>query len=77
MGLVLRKENYNIMGVQWKIQFLAGGGYRKKPENSEDCLKSRLGKLANLIGSLAKKKCFWEGWYPNAHDRYKKQEPKY
>ena len=57
--------------------FSGRGGSRKKTENSEECLKSMLGKLADLIGNLAKKKCFWEGWYPNAHDRYKKQEPKY
>ena len=35
----------------------------EKPKNREDCLKRGLSQLADLIGSLSKKKewCFWAG----------------
>ena len=43
-----------------KNPIFRGREFTKKPKNREDCLKRGLGKLANLIGGLAKKKdwCF-------------------
>ena len=43
-----------------KIPFLGGESSKKKKKNREDCLKTGLGQLADLIEGLAKKKewCF-------------------
>ena len=39
-----------------KIPFLGGESSLKKQKNREDCLKTGLGQLADLIEGLAKKK---------------------
>ena len=42
--------SFNIMSVQWKTWLLVGRGWSKK-KHREDCLKRRLGQLADLIGA--------------------------
>ena len=65
----LRMKKVNIMGMYWEIQYL-GGGY-KKPIYWWDCLIMEPGQIANLRGSLTKKKreCFLGkgGRYANPH----------
>ena len=39
------------MGVHLKIRFSGRGSSWKKQKNREDCLKSGLGQLADIIGS--------------------------
>ena len=40
----LRMENFNIIGVHEKIQFLGGGGVHKKPGGTVSRFKRGLGK---------------------------------
>ena len=62
----VKDENFNNLQVQWKIQFLGGGGH-EKPTGGRIVWKGGaggLGQFADLRGGgLAKKTgwCFWEG----------------
>ena len=53
----LRKENFNIMGVHWKIKFLGGGLGSRKTNVWGEIVKGRveLGQFADLRWGLAQK----------------------
>ena len=66
-GIGLKKKNFIIMGVHWKIGFL-GAGLNKNYYIGRKYLKRGFGQLAALRRSLAKiRGVFFEaGWYPSS-----------
>ena len=49
----IEDENFNILGVHWKIQLLGGGGgFTKKKGERGDCLRRGAGQFANQGGDL-------------------------
>ena len=66
--MVLRKKNFNILEVHWKIQLL--GAVHEKPISRGDCLKRRGEQFVSLRGGLGRKEgyVFLRGvWYPKAY----------
>ena len=70
----LRMENFDIMGVHWKIQFLEG--CMKNNILGVNCLKGESWIVCRFKRALGKKEILkflrW-GWDPNAH--YELEEP--
>ena len=67
-------KNFNIFGVQWKIQFLRGKGSSRNIEGGLP--KGRTGQFVDLRGARQERGSgvFEGGWYLNAHygtQRYK------
>ena len=62
--MVLRMENFNILGVHWKIQLFVGGGGHEKPIYRRDCLKRGAWTVCWFKGGAWQEGegwCFWGG----------------
>ena len=61
--MVLKMKNLSILGVQWKIQLLGGGGVSKNQYVGGHCLKKGgFGKFADLRGAWQERRGVLRGW---------------